>query len=225
MTKQTLVAGTLNNEEFTALLGAYPAPPNEPLLMVLERQPRQVITPEQKESLLHFTPFDATFDTADYTTGRIFHTLGEVRWERHYMPSASPSSQAPQGSHVSLVYTGDSAYCPTLATYQDKDLDVYDPVINAYFLFGKRYDPRQPSRIKVAAQQSLFAEVRIPRLLRYPALQSLAGAERLKLVVCEYTDRDTGSSVAYRFQALIAFDTSQVVQEPQEQELDEDESL
>jgi len=222
MATQKLIAGTLNNEDFAALLGAYPAPPNEPLLMVLERQPRQVITAAQKESLLHFAPFDVAFDTSAYTSGRIFHKWGEVRWERHYVPSAS---HAPQVSHVSLIYTGDSTYSPTLAEYQDKDLDVYEPVFKDYFLFGKRFDLQQPSPVKVAAQQSTFAEVRIPRLLRYPALQNLAGAERLKLVVCEYADRDTGSSVAYRFQALIAFDKSQEIQEPQEQELDEDESL
>ena len=48
---------------------------------------------------------------------------------------------------------------------------------------------------------SYYAEVRIPRLLRYPAP---AKARRVRLVVCEYTDEDTGSVQLFRFQDLVS---------------------
>lgn len=259
MTKEQLIAGTMSNKDFEALLHAFPAPPNEQRLMLLERQPHEVIplTQSERERLLYFAPFDAAFDTTPYTSGRVFHKLGELRWERHYVPSfpeesetpATPTTPAtlttlddtdrtdePLTSHISLIYTGDSAYSPKLDEYQDKDLDRYGKVSKDYFLFGKRFNLQQPSEVASTAQQSEFAEVRIPRLLLYPALKELAGAERLKLVVCEYTDSDTGNCIAYRFQELIRFEQSQAIQEPQEeleeleepeesQELDEDESL
>jgi hypothetical protein len=50
-----------------------------------------------------------------------------------------------------------------------------------------------------------FAEVRIPRLLRYPQLPTLAGAERVQLVMCEYVDSETAVNVAYRLKNLVSF--------------------
>lgn len=259
MTKEQLIVGTLSNTDFEALLHAFPAPPNEPLLMLLESQSHQVIllTQSKREHLLYFAPFNASFDTTPYTAGRIFHKFGELRWERHYVPSLPDESETPTTpttpatlaetsgtnepltSHISLIYAGDSTYGPKLAEYQDKDLDVYEKVLKDYFLFGKRFNSQQPLLAASTAQQSEFAEVRIPRLLHYPNLKKLAGAERLKLVVCEYTDANTGSCIAYRFQELMPFEQSQSIQElleepeeleeseePEElQELDKNESL
>ncbi|MDQ2717458.1 MAG: hypothetical protein M3Z08_21395, partial [Chloroflexota bacterium] len=67
----------------------------------------------------------------------------------------------------------------------------------------------QLQRIGPAAQPGDFAEVRIPRLLRYPALDTLAGAQRIQLDTCEYIDPDTGANIAYRFKRLVPFQRSQ----------------
>ncbi len=58
---------------------------------------------------------------------------------------------------------------------------------------------KQLKRIGPPAQEGDFAEVRIPRLLRYPRLSPDAKADYLQLAVCEYIAPATGTSVAYRF--------------------------
>src|SRR6266498_4100256 len=49
-----------------------------------EALPRQVVSPEERDALVRFIPFDATLSYkayAHYTFGRIFHPDFELRWQ------------------------------------------------------------------------------------------------------------------------------------------------
>ena len=195
-TGELLFAGTIQEEDFTAFLQAYHIPhstqPDAHALMLLEAQPRRVIEMNARQELLHFAFFDPSFDFTPYTSGRIFHALGELRWER-------------QHPNVQIVYTGHKEYRPELPDASETPLDAYITNDRKYFLFGKRLGKEQLDRIGPAAQFGDFAEIRIPRLLRYPQLPALAGAERVQLVMCEYVDSETAVNVAYRFKELLPF--------------------
>lgn len=198
-TEQLLLTGTQQGEDFTAFLQTYPLPdtipPNAPVFMLLESQPHRVIEYDERQGLLHFALFDSTFDFTPYTSGRIFHALGELRWER-------------QHTNIHIIYTGHKDYKPELRHAKEIRLDTCFFTDRAYFLFGKRLDEKQRDRIGPAAQPGDFAEVRIPRLLRYPSLPTLTGAERVRLVVCEYIHPVTSLNAAYRFKSLERFQKS-----------------
>jgi len=197
-TQDIMLGGYVQHKDFMPLIKAFKIPHNAVTLMLLEMQPRSVMKPEQRQDLLIFSEFKAEDKLATYTSGRIFHTYGELRWER-------------QCSHVQVVYTGNEQYKPELDDSEEKALGDYCTPIRSYFLFGKRLDEGQIKRIGLAAQSGNFAEVRIPRLLRYPVLPALAGAERVQLAVCEYMDRVTGSNIAYRFKELIPYSPAKQV--------------
>ena len=195
---EILLAGTILEKNFASFIHAYnknipfSTLPDVPTLMLLEAQPRHVIEQNARQDLLHFALFDPTFDFTPYTSGRIFHALGELRWERQHLK-------------VQIVYTGHKEYKPVLKDARETTLDACIPKDREYFLFGKKLDKKELDRIGPAAQLGDFAEVRIPRLLRYPQLPMLADAERVQLVMCEYVDPTTAVNVAYRFKNLVPF--------------------
>ena len=195
---ELLLAGTILEENFASFIHAYynnkPSStlPDVPTLMLLESQPRRVIQQDARQGLLRFALFDPTFDFTPYTSGRVFHALGELRWER-------------QHPKVQIVYTGHKEYKPVLKDAREITLDAYIPKDREFFLFGKRLNEQQLDRIRPAAHPGDFAEVRIPRLLHYPPLPTLANAERVQLVTCEYVDPETAVNVAYRFKNLVPF--------------------
>ncbi len=186
MTRELLLAGRV--KDIAALIKKYRIPPDANALMLLEIQPDYIVEPGERQELLRFDYFDRSFDFTRYTSGRIFHSQGELRWERQ-----------PSSAHI--VYIGNEQYKPELDIRQTMPLDTCDLVTRRYFLFGKRLDEKVLERIGPPAQAGDFAEVRIPRLLRYsPAPQ---GAERVQLVVYEYVNRETGVNVAFRFVELV----------------------
>jgi hypothetical protein len=195
MTEQLLLGGRVKHNDFTALIKAYKIPPGAATLMLLEIEPRYVVEPKARQNLLLFEQFNPKAAFTLYTSGRIFHTQGELRWER-------------QHTDIQVVYTGEREYGPKLNESEEWTLDGYDSVTKSYLLFGKRLDEGQRERIPTA-QPGDFAEVRIPRLLRYPSLEELKGAEYIQLAVCEYMDRVTGANIAYRFKKLVPFQKSQ----------------
>ncbi len=160
---EILLAGTILEEKFASFIQAYnnnfspSTSPDVPTLILLEEQPRRVIEQEARQSLLHFALFDPNFDFTPYTSGRIFHPLGELRWERQY-------------PKVQIVYTGHKKYRPKLPDARETTLDAYIPIDR-----------------------------------RYPQLATLADAERVRLVVCEYVDSTTAVNVAYRLKDLVPF--------------------
>ena len=193
---ELLLAGTVSGEDFTAFLQAYRVPadtaPGAPTLMLLEDQPRRVVKEDARQDLLYFAAFDPAFDFTLYTAGRIFHQLGELRWER-------------QQTKIRVVYTGHKDYKPALDDAMTIALEGRFFEDRAYLLFGKRLYKPERDLIGSAVQPGDFAEVRIPRLLRYPPLESLDDAEMIQLVAREYTDTTTARNIAYRFKNLIPF--------------------
>ena len=183
-TDHLLFATTLSRQEFATFVSTYRVPTLT--YMMLEEQPDRVVTPDERHNLLRFERFKHNVDLTVYTSGRIFHEQGELRWER-------------QQANVQLVYTGDSRWQPNLQpTAPSSTLDASTSKDREYLLFGKRLDVTQHSY----AQPGDFAEVRIPRVLHYPHPDGLADKERLHLVVCEYIDTTTGVTVAYRFKGF-----------------------
>jgi hypothetical protein len=199
---ELLLAGTIPAKDFTALLRSYHSAispdlsSDAPALMLLESQPRRIITQDERQDLLRFTLFDPDFDFTPYTSGRIFHTMGELRWEREH-------------AGVQIVYTGHKAYKPALQDAQKIALDDRRYRDRAYLMFGKRLDRQELAR----SGATTFAEVRIPRLLHYPQVPALAGAERVQLVAREYLDAATAVNVAYRFKNLARFPEQAETQE------------
>jgi hypothetical protein len=192
MKQELLLARTIAADYFSELLKGYATPPDEPVFALVEAYPQQRIQPEQRQDLLRFAIFTPSMDLNPYTSGRIFHREGELRWERYQ-------------DLVHVVYTGYEEYRPAFQEEKKQPLNTTEKVLRDYFLFGKRLDKQELEHIGPAAQQGDFAEVRIPRLLRYPILPTLARAERLQLTTCEYIHPGTGILIAYRFQNLLPF--------------------
>lgn len=185
MVQEICLAGTMPS--IAMLIQEYRIPDALPVLMLLEQQPQHIIMPEQRQDLLYFAPFERTFAWDDYTSGRIFYQDGELRWEK-------------QASAFQVVYTGQAQYSPELKNTASLVLDNCPVKTKHYYLFGKRLDDGQLKRIGAPAQAGDFAELRIPRLLRYPTHPK---SERVQIVVKEYSDPDTGVNRAFRFITLI----------------------
>jgi hypothetical protein len=196
MVQELLVTGSVRAEDFAAFVSTCVIPPDSPTLMLVENQPRYVIQPQERQNLLQFAVFNPAFDFTPYTSGRIFHAQGELRWER-------------QGANMHIVFTGAQAYRPGLQDAEEIALDDCEKVRRAYFLFGRRLGDQQLARIGPVAQKGDFAEVRIPRLLRYPPLPAVAQAERVQLATYEYVDPTTGVNIAYRFYDFVPSQKSQ----------------
>lgn len=199
MIGQILLAGTIVEANFASFIQAYNkkvasiTSPKAPALMLLEEQPHHVIERDARQDLLRFELFNPASDFTRSTSGRIFHTMGELRWER-------------SDSALQIVYTGHKDFRPEqLPVARETPLDGYIAIDRAYFLFGKRLDEKELFLIGPRAQPGDFVEVRIPRLLRYPRVNMLEGAERVQLVICEYLDPKTSVNVAYRFKAIVPF--------------------
>ena len=68
-----------------------------------------------------------------------------------------------------------------------------------YYLFGEYLDAETLREMRKEPGEGYYAEVRIPRLLQYPAPPK---AQRVRLLVCEYIDEDMGQVKLFRFQDL-----------------------
>lgn len=186
MAQEVCCAGKIEN--ISALLKEYRLPPDMSALTLVEMQPLSYIEQHQRQDLLRFAHFENTFDLTSYTSGRIFHREGELRWEK-------------QADAIQLVYTGLEQYRPEFKVSARIELNTWQVPDRRYFLFGKRLnDPELLRRIGPLAKTGDFAEARIPRLLRYPAPP---GVERVQLVVREYSDPESGAGVAFRFVKLV----------------------
>jgi hypothetical protein len=190
MPQQLLVSARIAANDLPGLVSSYKPASNVPTFILLEAQARGIIKPEDRQNMLRFETFDPKFTIPPYTSGRVFHRYAELRWEA-------------VASTVRIVFSGASTYLPELLNTQEtvtsEVLDGFNPAIRSYFLYGKRLDNGQLERIGPPAEEGDFAEVRIPRLLRYPRLAPDPKADYLQLVVCEYIAPATGTSFAYRF--------------------------
>jgi len=163
-------------------------------LFLVEMLPQHVVVgSSERKNLLRFANFDASIPFAmfaAYTSGRIFHPDFELRWEK-------------QGDRTQVIYIGMEEYRPPVSMdVHHLDLKENDS-LKYYYLFGERLRPEHLERIGVPHEEReyAFAEVRIPRLLLYPAPQ---GARRVRLAVREYVQEVTEKVELYRFHSLEA---------------------
>lgn len=148
-----------------------------------EQQPAQVVKPEERQDLLLFVDFQPTLPFAEYTSGRIFHREFELRWQ-------------PDNGRIRVVYLGTPAYCPFQSS-ERVQIDMQQQ--RQFYLFGERLRPGDVEMIGAPVREGDFAEVRIPRLLRYP----VPGNQRRVLVtISESINEQTGEVKQYRFQGV-----------------------
>jgi hypothetical protein len=157
-------------------------------LILLEMQPQKMVERGERETLLYFAdyPCDLPRLISEYTTGRIFHEEFELRWEK-------------SNSKIQAVYIGKSRTVPLLEEKADVLKD-FARSSCSYYLFGKRLDDKAVERIGEPAQRGDYAEVRVPRLLRYPVKDERK--DYVKLNVYEYRHRVTNERILFRFRNL-----------------------
>jgi hypothetical protein len=209
MAEEILYSGRLTDEDFLKLIATcYELKMFADALALVELFPVQVIKPRARQDLLLFEQFSSGIHFAKFTSGRIFTEQLELRWER-------------RGQKMHVVYLGKSEYASVLKDYRLEDSakvkvipdDLKRRSNKFYYLFGERLSPEDRERIGWAKPGD-FAEVRIPRLLRYPPAnwrepgrEPIPEKEQKKpymqLQVCEYLDK-AGNVMLFRFRSLKA---------------------
>ncbi|GCE09293.1 type III-D CRISPR-associated protein Csx19 [Dictyobacter aurantiacus] len=202
---EVLYTGTLSDRQLTQLIMDCGFPPHARFLG--EQLPDRLIDDAERKDLLLFNWYIPSLPFTRYTTGRIFHFEGELRWEQQ------------NADEFQLLYLGSDHYTDVLehhsCTLQPEFANLMREkklknVPKEYVLFGKRLG-EDPKQLATPENHITYAEARIPRLLHYP-LQVSADekpGERVRIHATEYVDRESGCLYAYRFQTLQAMtDTS-----------------
>jgi len=161
--------------------------------VLVEMLPQHLVDKQERQSLLCFARLSDGVDLARYTTGRVFDQQAELRWEK-----------IDEGKYR-VVYLGAKRELQGLKK-NEKDQQELDNLERAkesknYYLFGEYLNATKLTNMGIQPEEGYYAEVRIPRLLHYPAP---AGAPRVQLKVLEYLDRDTNEVKLFRFQGLKA---------------------
>lgn len=192
--------------DLAALLAVCPWPSNA--FFLAERLPMQVITdPQERQDLLRFARVSELqaqgqdgINPALYTSGRIFCPEFELRWDQQQEPG-----------QIRLVYSGSeeawSTFPALQAACKSDVVFLTNPVRRAYYLFGESLTSERAKNMGLEESDDswYYAEVRIPRLLRYPKLDNAKNRRRVKLAVYEYLD-EAGTVNWFRFQKLDAED-------------------
>jgi hypothetical protein len=185
---ETLYAGSTNN---LALLIEKCAFPQEAFFLA-ECFPRQVITDlQERQDLLRFAYLSDGIEPSRYTSGRIFCPDRELRWHQNQATGT-----------VQAVYLGVDCVLPELTRRSDLAPLKKNARSKQYYLFGEVLQVERLRQMGLAENQGYYAEVRIPRLLRYPDLDKKSSKRRLQLSVCEYIEEKTGEVTLFRFQNL-----------------------
>ncbi len=187
---EILYTGKITFDKFSQLIVACHFPPEA--LVLTERLPEQVVRAEERLALLQFTYFSTNISIVGYTSGRIFQRDAELRWEKQE-EKIHAVYIGPQ-EHSAILRDADLQEQHELATLKKRDKPAY------YYLFGERLRQDDLNKIGPSAKPGDFAEVRIPRLLRYPV--KLDQKRYIRLAVCEYIDERTGQVALFRFQGL-----------------------
>lgn len=173
--------------------------------VLVEQSPDHVMaSPEERQNLLLFIRLKEleseqyeNIRLSNYTSGRVFDQNAEIRWERMKQTEQ-------QGGKFQAVYVGPEREQFPLKKDKEQSAKLGEPGDTHYFLFGERLKPEDINKIGPPARAGDFAQLRIPRLLRYPSPRKGRNAQRLQLVVSEYVDEDTGKVHLFRFRDLQA---------------------
>lgn len=147
----------------------------------------QINDQRERQNLLRFARLEDGINVNDTTSGRVFDQSAELRWEK-------------KNDTYWAVYLGEKRDFPTLSV-NNKPLEGLQKheASKKYYLFGELLDPNRLRSMGLEGTTGYYAEVRIPRLLHYPAPSN---AQRVQLVVCEYIEATTGNVQLFRFQDL-----------------------
>lgn len=174
--------------------------------VLLERFPEQLIADNKRADLLRFRLLGKPTDRDDHNvltsiSGRVFQSDRELRWEKV------------DGSYHA-VYLGAELDLPILDHDESDDCLLNNLIKHErakhYYLFGEILDTKQLRNMDLKDTEDMsvyYAEVRIPRILRYPQLtdyDTQKSKRRVQLVICEYVHQDTGSLQLFRFQDLVS---------------------
>src|SRR6266699_864034 len=133
--------------------------------VLLEELPSRVLNGRKdREELVRFVTLNDTKDLSTATSGRIFHTSFELRWQRE-------TSRIPRQPSFRVVYVGAPATLPAqlppgqpLSTWGTAGLNALKP--RSYYLFGTILSNNQVENMglqseQLPADQHLYAEVRV----------------------------------------------------------------
>lgn len=207
MMEEILYTGSV--DDIAALVASFNFPQESYVLV--ESIPQHVVAREERQNLLRFARLSDLYsqrnplNLANFTSGRVFHKDFELRWEQ-------------VSGKIQVVFLGTkAAYQDTLAAIpelkQDKEaLQNLGSQTRHYYLFGLLLDADDRERMGITMEEGeqYYAEVRIPRLLRYPDLKpdSPQKAQRVQLAAEEYIDKSTGQVKLFRFSDLKAAEES-----------------
>jgi hypothetical protein len=205
-----LYAGT--TKDIAALIEACNFPSQA--FFLAEQMPQEPVALSQRQELLQCVCVSELkkpgsdgpgLEPARYTSGRVFCPHSELRWQT--------SSRT---GEVQVVYLGEHMCAlPDLVPASDlavlqAELPTLEKKPASYYLFGTTLDT-SPEGQRLLEQMDLthdqgryYAEVRIPRLLRYPRLADAGEKRRVQVIVCEYREKETGSIRLFRFQDIQA---------------------
>lgn len=127
---------------------------DEPAWMYLEPAPQTYRDPAVARDELRFARLDSATTFERWERGRVFNAEQELRWEK-----------VGQAFHV--VYCGDAP--PNELT--EIAHTAGDPQKTSYYLWGQQVQEVKAIRddLDLQMDESAFIELRIPRILRYPA--------------------------------------------------------
>ena len=182
-TEEILATGVV--QDITAFIAACGFPPEA--FVLVERLPQHVLAHQQeRQDLLRFAHLSDSIEPSLYTSGRVFHPDFELRWKQ-------------EAQRTRVVYLGQARDLPELSP--GKKLDEWQaglqPREKSYYLFGEYLNKKRLEQMGLPEGQGYYAEVRIPRLLQYPAK-----AQRVQLIVREYLEKRTSQVQLFRFQNL-----------------------
>jgi hypothetical protein len=161
--------------------------PSTPTLVIVEQVPAGWLDAEARARGLRFEHFVAGQQIDPQTRGRIFGETFECRWE--------PGEGG--GTTVRVRYVGVPVQVEGLTPPAGIDLPALMTRNVRYDLWGERVD--DPAIVGEPSDALVYAELRVPRLLRYPVN---GRPRRVRLRVREYIDPMTGRVALSRFCGL-----------------------
>jgi hypothetical protein len=199
MTEEILYTGHVRSGEWLTFIKDCGFSTGAGTYFLAENLPTTVVEPKDRQDLLVFERFSLDLPFEKYTSGRIFEAAGELRWEK-------------QQNKVRAVYLGMSiaSVARALRNYRlrssDKLLELV-PQTRYYYLFGTKLEMRTIEQIngeqtKNPVKPGDFAELRIHRILRYPAPGHVPDKGYVQLQVREYVSPESGQIQFFRFQGL-----------------------
>ncbi len=157
-------------------------PWSDKAVMWLETALDHFLSDEERENGLRFEVYRPNEPFDYWPHGCIFDDTAEIKWDK-------------DGSQFHVVYCGRTNPPANLQQYASEPATCQD---SSYYLWGSRVKKEDLEDLGVRPDEIVFAELRIPRLLRYPVS---ANAQRVKLKVREFYNVD-GVLIFTRFLGL-----------------------